>query len=505
VVNAHAKSGPVRDGYLLALDAGIGGGRSLIFAPDGRLIAWGYQEWTAQAVPGVPGGLAFDPEHYWTALSAATRSALETSEIPPDRIRAISVTCQREGFLLLDAADRPLYAGPSADIRGAQANAELATRHGAALYHVTGHVPDAFHMPGRLQWLRQHQPDVFARARRLMMINDWMLFRLCGAWVGEPSNACSSALFDVPAATWSDQAIDLAGLPRDIFPPIVASGTRVGELHRTAAAETGLAIGTPVVVGGGDGQCGLLGAGATDPGDVAAIAGTTTPMLMHLTQPLFDPLRRTWTRSGLEKERWALEANAGITGLAFRWVRDLLYETPSEDSYQKMVRLAEGAPLGTPGTRSLLGPKPMATRWWSGVAVSGQLAGIGPFAGHRAEIIRATMESICYAVRANCELLSEVTKQPITALRLVGGQSRSPTWVQMQADILGMPVLLPSVHEASGWGAALCAGVGVGYWSSVSDAARVSIDHESVEPRAVASRLYNDLYPDWLRDIAASE
>ncbi len=331
-----------------------------------------------------------------------------------------------------------------------------------------------------------------------MMIDDWMIFRLCGAWVGEASNACSSTLFDIRAGDWSDRAIALAGLPRDVFPPIVASGTQAGKLRARVAAETGLATGTPVVVGGGDGQCGMLGAGAVDPGDVAAIAGTTTPMLMQLDRPLIDRDRRTWTRAGLAAGSWALEANAGITGLAFRWLRDLLYESPTADSYRDMVRLAEAVPAGANGTRSFLGPKPMAARWWSGVTAAGRIAGVGPFGGGRGEIVRATMESVCYAVRANIDLLGEVSGQPIAALRLVGGQSRSAAWAQMQADILGLPVLLPGVSEASGWGAALCAGLGVGYWPNLVDAARTSIAVAVVEPRPIEHRRYDDHYRAWL-------
>ncbi len=495
-------SGGDGDRYLLALDAGIGGGRCLIFTPEGRLVGRGYEEWSAEPVPGVDGALAFDPERYWGALAAASRAALAAGGVRAERVGAISVTCQREGFVLLDGADRVVYAGPSADVRGGEFNARLAAEHGAALYPVTGHLPDAFHLPGRLLWLQARQPEAFARGRRVMMINDWMLHRLSGVWVGEASNASSSALFDIREGDWSDWAIALAGLPREIFPPIVPSGTPVGELSARAAAETGLAAGTPVVVGGGDGQCGMLGAGAVERGDVAAIAGTTTPILMRLDRPLFDPGRRTWARAGLRRGEWAVEANAGITGLAFRWLRDLLYEAPSEHAYEAMVQLAAGVPIGANGTRSFLGPRRMATRWWTGLTAGGRLTGIGPFGGQRAEIVRATMESVCYAVRANCELLEEVSGGRIAALRLVGGQSRSAAWTQMQADVLGLPVLVPSVSEASGWGAALCAGLGAGYWPSLAEAARASITEQSVEPRVDHQARYDDLYRGWLDDVS---
>lgn len=484
---------------LLALDAGIGGGRCLIFTTDGQLVGRGYQEWSAQREPGVPGGLSFDPAEYWTALVNATRMALAVGTVDPPRIAAVSVTCQREGLVMLDAADRVLYAGPSGDTRGRAENATYTAAHGEALYPRTGHLADAIHLPGRLLWLRQHRPHVLERAHRLMMINDWMVYQLSGAWLGEPSNACSSAVFDVQAGTWSDEAIARAGLPRAIFPPIVPSGTIAGSVLPEVADQLGLMRDTPVVVGGGDGQCGMIGAGAITPGDVAAIAGTTTPILMNTDRPVIDRLRRTWTRSGVDVGRWALEANAGITGLAFRWLRDLLFDDSSEDVFPEMVRLAARVPPGAHGVRCDLGARPMAVRSESSAVGSGRITGIGPMGGSRAEIVRAAMESTCYAVRANCDLLTEVSGQEVKALRLVGGQSRSPFWVQMQADILQQPVLVPTVAEASGWGAAICAGVGVGLWPRPSAAPAATAPPHVIEPRAGISLQYDNLYREWLQ------
>ncbi|MCC7023945.1 MAG: hypothetical protein IT338_14070 [Thermomicrobiales bacterium] len=487
--------------YLLALDAGIGGGRCLIFDTHGTLVARAYEEWAADRVPGVPGGFSFDPERYWTALTTAARAALDQGAIPAEQVAAISVTCQREGFVLLDDAGQVLYAGPSADMRGREYNAALAEQYGAELYPITGHLPGAIHVPGRLLWLKEHEPATFAAAARLMMINDWMVYRLSGAWVGEPSNACSSVLFDIRSGNWSDLAIARAGLRRDVFPPIVPSGTAVGELLPAAAEETGLLPGTPVVVGGGDAQCGMLGAGAIDTGAVAAIAGTTTPILMNLDRPLIDEKRRTWTRSGLQQDRWALEANAGITGLALRWLRDLLYENPSEDTFPHMIRLADDVPPGSHGALSFLGPTSLRRRGLTDLG-SGRLIGIGPFGGGRPEVIRATMESICYAVRANVELLAEVSRRDIPEVRLVGGQSRSVSWTQMQADILGIPVALPPVSEASAWGAAICAGVGIGLWSTVAEAVQSSSASglARVSPRPEETERYAASYDAWLRE-----
>lgn len=481
----------------MALDAGIGGGRCLIFTTGGELVARGYQEWAGTPEPEAPGAVSFDPEVYWAALTAATRCALASSGIDPARIAAISTTCQREGFILLDSAGEAVYAGPSPDGRGHAENAALKAQYGALLYSVTGHQPESIHAPGRLLWLRTHRPEVYARIDRLLMINDWMLYRLGAAWLGEPSNASSTTLFDVRHGTWSDRAISLAGLPRRIFPPIVSSGTPAGVLAPNVAADLGLPPGIPLIVGGGDGQCGMAGAGAVRTGDVAAIAGTTTPILMHLDAPVFDERRRTWTRAGLMPHTWGLEANAGITGLAFRWLRNQILGKSSEASFPEMEALARTVPPGANGVRCDLGARPMGSRPIID-APGGEITGIGPMAGGRAEIVRAAMESTCYAVRANCEILEDVSGRPLEALRLVGGQSRSPLWVQMQSDILQKPIILPGVAEASGWGAAICAGIGVGIWSTPTDV-EISVSARVVAPQRENSQVYEALYQAWRR------
>jgi sugar (pentulose or hexulose) kinase len=487
--------------YLLALDAGIGGGRCLVFDTEGQVVGRGFEEWVSESVPDLPGALSFDPDLFWATLVRATRLALRDAGIQARQIAAIGTTCMREGFVLLDAADEALYAGPSIDRRGAAENASLAERYAAEWYEATGHIPSLVHAPGRLIWLREHAPALFARARKLLMINDWMTYRLCGVWVGEPSNACSTTLLDARSGQWSDRVIEMAGLPREIFPPLVPSGTQVGRLSARVAAETGLEPGTPVVVGGGDAQCGVWGAGAVADGDVAAIAGTTTPILMVLSEPLLDPARRVYVRSGLRPGSWGLEANAGITGLAFRWLRDLLHELPGDGEFADMVRLAQGVPPGARGVRSYLGPHPIGQH---GPKLGiGQVVGIGPFGGGRAELIRATMESVCYAVRANCEVLGSLSGRPPRALRLGGGQTSSPEWVQLQADVLGIPVLVPQAREISGWGAALCAGAGIGLWSDLSEAARSRVRYTTVEPNPRTGGVYEDLYQAWLSGEAA--
>jgi autoinducer 2 (AI-2) kinase len=479
----------------MALDAGIGGGRCLIFTTGGQLVARGYQEWVSEPEPDYPGALSFNPDAYWAALVTATQSALRTSQLDVGRIAAVSTTCQREGFLLLDSSGEVLYAGPSPDGRGHAENAGLKAKYGPELYTMTGHQPESLHAPGRLLWLHKHRPAVYERVDRLLMINDWMLYRLGAPWQGEPSNACSTTLFDVRHGTWSDQAIALAGLPRSMFPPVVPSGTAVGELSPAGAGELGLPPGIPLVAGGGDGQCGVAGAGAVHVGDVAAIAGTTTPILMHLDAPVFDAGMRTWTRAGLMPHTWGLEANAGITGLAFRWLRNLIFGDSSEDDFPAMEAMARSVPPGANDVRCDLGARPMGARPLVD-ASGGEIRGIGPMAGGRAEIVRAAMESTCYAVRANVEILEEVSARPVGALRLVGGQSRSPFWVQMQADILGKPVILPGVTEASGWGAAICAGIGIRLWREPADVALKTPVHV-VEPRRESSEIYEDFYKNW--------
>lgn len=494
--------------YLMALDAGIGGGRCVVFDTQGQYVSSNYREWTYNRPEGVSGAVEFNANEFWHILSEVIRKTV--TELPggAEEIAAISATCMREGFVLLDKSGEEIYAAPPFDERGRALNATLGQEMGEQIYQTTGHWPASLHAPGRILWFQQYEPQRWEQATSLLMIGDWILYRLTGEKAGEPSNLCSTVLLDTRRRDWADDILQRINLPREMLPPVRDAGELLGKVSPRAAEETGLRAGTPVVIGGGDSQSGLIGTGATRPGRVTAVAGTTTPILLAMDHPAIDPNMRPWTRCHAVPNMWCLEANAGMTGIVYRWVRDALCElekTTGEkaglDPYELMNQRAARVSIGANGVVVMASSR-MDARRIDRLFAPGGIMGLDPMQPTKTrmdEIIRATMENICYAVRANIELLSEVSGSRVEELRMCGGQARSPFWVQMQADILGIPVLISSTEEATALGAAICAGVGVGTFSDLDAGGEAVTSFTTVEPQLEKRTEYEPHYQRWLR------
>jgi len=492
--------------YLMALDAGIGGGRCVIFDTQGKSVCSNYREWTYNRPADVPGGVEFEAEEFWGILTDVTRRTL--AELPggAKEIAAISATCMREGFVLLDQAGEEIYSAPSFDDRGKAFNAALGEEMGEQIYQTTGHWPASLHAPGRILWLQANRPKLWEQATGFLMVGDWMLYRLTGEKAGEPSNLCSTVLIDAQRRNWADIMLERLNLPPDILPPIRNGGELLGKVSARAAEETGLCEGTPVVIGGGDSQCGLVGTGVTHAGRVTAVAGTTTPILLAVDRPFIDPEMYLWTRCHVVPNLWCLEANAGMTGMVYRWVRDTFCELEKIagaragiDPYILMNKRAAQAPVGANGVVVMCSSR-MNARRIDRLFAPGGIMGLDPMNPGKTglnEIIRATMENICYSVRANIELFERVSGSKVEELRMCGGQTRSDFWMQMQADILGIPVLIASNEEATALGAAICAGVGTGVFSDFDEGGEAVSSFTTVQPEPGKKAEYDPHYDRW--------
>jgi autoinducer 2 (AI-2) kinase len=491
--------------FVVALDAGIGGGRSLVCDALGRVVATVYREWSYDSSQAIAGASVFDAERFWLDLCAATREAMARGDVRPQAVRAISATSQREGLVMVDSAGRVLHALSSIDARGKAENEALALSHGQLVYSTAGRRPNAIHTPGRLRWFLHNDPEALEATRYFFMIDSWLAYRMSGIAAIEPSSASASLLFDVAERRWSPALCSLAGVREDTLPAVGASGQVIGALLPRAAQDLGLPPGTPVVLGGGDGQCGLLGLGVVDPGCAAAIAGTTTPMLFTVAEPRFDAQERTWTQCLAAPPLWAVEANAGSTGLSYRWIRDLLWSSPAgpastDAAFDAMHDAAAGVQAGSQGIRVYLGPNGMDPLRSEILQRTVTIMGAridGSATEARAAITRATLECIAFGMRSNWDLLCEVTGQTMPVLHVGGGQARGKLWRSLVADVLGVPLHV-GIPEAAALGAAMCAWVGAGRAADVASVSREFADYVVEAPRPAEHERYEALYAAWL-------
>lgn len=502
-----------RDQYLLALDAGTGSIRAVLFDTDGRERAVSAREWEHRTDPRFPGSMDFDWTHNWELTVSCIRGVLQKSGIEAAQIAGISTTCMREGILLYDRDGHEIWACANVDSRAGDEVAQLVSRDPALekeLYAISGEAYALGALP-RLLWVKNKMPEIYEKTARLGMFNDWLIYRLTGVMPVEPSNASTTGIFDLSRRCFAPQIAEKVGIRGDIFPQVLECGTKAAQVSEQAAAETGLAAGTPVVVGGGDSQLGCIGVGVTKPGQAAIFGGSFWQYEFNTGNAKTDPECRVRVNCHAVPDVWQYEALAFQPGLVMRWYRDgfcqrekEIAEKTGEDVYDLMNREAEKIPAGANGMMCTFSDV-MNFTCWKHASPTFTNFSLDPARHNRYTFYRAILENAALVTRGHVELVHEATGNKPTEVVFAGGASKSPLWCQILADVLNLPVTVPVVREATALGAAILAGVGVGVYADLEDGVRrcVRMDR-TFTPIAENTRVYDELYPVW-REVYAAQ
>jgi autoinducer-2 kinase len=491
---------------LLAIDAGTGSCRAVLFDPDGNQVAMGQREWTHREQPGVPGSQVFDTDRNWELVCACIREALAAPGVSSDAVRAVSTTSMREGMVLYDARGREIWACPNVDSRAGDEATEL-VRSGLAqeIYDRAGDWV-AITAPARFLWLAKHEPDVFAAVAHVGMLGDWILTRFSGEYATDPSLGSSSGMFDLAERNWSERVIDLVGLEPGLFPRVYEPGAVLGAVTDAAAASTGLRAGTPCAIGGADTQLSLLGIGVVDGGRCTVVGGSFWQHTAVLDEPLIDPKARLRTLCHAVPGTWMIEGIGFYSGLTMRWFRDAFCAADVEraalegrDVYTHLEEEAAAVPPGSNGVLGIFSNLMEAKRWIHASPAFLQFDISSPERSGKKECFRAIEEAAAYVSRGHLGIVDEVAGLGIDDVVFTGGAANGRLWSQILADVLGVPVRVPAVRESTALGAAVCAGVGAGVYRSLTDVSRLVRFERTHEPDAQAAEAYNELYTQWLR------
>ncbi len=483
----------------VALDAGTGGGKCVIFDRHARILGAHWEPWSYElrVDPEVPfvREFSFSAPAFWQTLCSCAHAALIKAALTPSDVVGIAATSQREGCVFLDAHGTEIYAGPNLDARAFRQGLEVLEVLGAQrLYQITGHSAPFIFPLARYLWFRAHGTT---RVAHLLMISDWITYRLSGELCAEPSNATESMLFDLRARRWSEEILSTFRIPAAVLPVVRRPGEHVGALNPAAAAATGLHAGTPVFVGGADTQCSLLGAGAMAPGATAAILGTTTPVQTVVDRATFDPQANLWAGCHVVPDRWVLESNAGDTGGAYLWLLDLVSGgSPRHELYRLGDQLAAHA-VGAP-TMMFIGPTvfnvmKMRFNRPGGMLFPFPVLHVRP---DRAAFVRAFMESVGYTLRANLEQLTAVTGHDPAALTLGGGMTRSGVLTGIITDIAGLPVSVAEEAESAALGCAILIAANDDR-DGLAGATRAMVRHKHIKPDPDTQARYVAPYAKW--------
>lgn len=493
--------------YLLAIDAGTGSCRAVLFDISGKQVAMSQCEWTHLPQPEYPGSQVFDTGANWEYIARCIRQVLSTPGVTPEAIRGVSSTSMREGIVLYDRQGHEIWACPNVDSRAGEEAAELVDRKLAEKIYFTGGDWVAITSPPRLLWLQKHEPEIFERVAHLTMLSDWILFKLCGEYVTDPSAGSSSGMFDLSKRTWSDEIVQMCGLRPDVLPPVREPGTLLGRVHRQAAEETGLKEGTPVVVGGADTQLGLVGIGQVEPGQFTIVGGTFWQQTVGVDTPLIDPQSRLRTLCHALPGQWMLEGIGFYSGLTIRWFRDAFcqYEIEQarqlrQDPYVLMEQAALSVPPGSNGVLGIFSNIMNARRWIHASPGLLQFDIANPLSSGRKECIRAIEESAAYVSYGHMKIIESLTGRTFNEIIFTGGASKGQLWPQILADVLNCRVKVPVSKESTALGAALYAGLGTGLYDDLRGVTQQIVAFEKTfEPDEATHRLYQDLYSQWSR------
>jgi autoinducer 2 (AI-2) kinase len=490
---------------LLAIDAGTGSCRAVLFSADGTQVAIGQREYSHPQLPGAPGSQVFDTEHNWQLICECVREALAKAPGGADAVKAVSATSMREGMVLYDARGHEIWACPNVDSRAGVEAGEL-VRSGAAR-EIYEHAGDwvSITAPARFLWIERHEPDVFAAVAHLGMLGDWILTRLSGEFVTDPSLGSSSGMFELAERNWSDTVLEICGLDRSAFPGVVDPGSAIGTVSAQAAADTGLSPGTPVVVGGADTQLALLGIGVTEPGRFTIVGGSFWQHTVVLDEPLIDPEARLRTLCHTIPGRWMMEGIGFYSGIVMRWFRDAFCEfdcaqaaREGVDVYELLERKAAHLPPGANGVFGIFSNLMQASRW---IHASPGFVGFdvsSPRTAGRIECFRAIEESAAYVARGHLGIVEEIAGISVVDAVLTGGAAKGTLWPQIVADTLALPVRIPVVKESAALGAAIYAGVGAGLYADAAATATDIVRFErTVTPNHEAQGAYDELYQRW--------
>ena len=486
--------------YLLGIDIGTSGTKTLICDEDGKVLATATAEHPISSPK--PGWSEQDPQDWWSATQTATKAVLKKAKVKAGDVSGIGLSGQMHGSVFLGEGEKPLR--PALlwnDQRTAEQCVEIESKAGGReklIEMVANPALTGFTAP-KILWVRQKEPKVYSKTKHILLPKDYIRFRMTGEYATEVSDASGTLLLDVANRKWSDQLLGILDVDKSLMPRVHESYEITGKLHDAGARALGLRPGIPVVGGGGDQAAGAVGNGIVTAGIVSATLGTSGVVFAHSDAPTRDPKGRVHTMCHAVPGKWCVFGCMLSAGGSFQWFRNQLGHDEVHaarrrkvDPYELLILEAQKAQAGSGGLfflPYLTGercpyPDPCARGGWIGLTARTL----------RRDLIRSLLEGVTFGMRDALEIMREMNI-PITQVRASGGGARSPFWQQLQADIYNQPIVLTNAAEGPAYGVALLAGVGTGAWKSVEEACRVAIKQtRKIAPNKKSAATYERIY-----------
>jgi xylulokinase len=433
------------------------------------------------------------PDLWWQGTQASIRAVLQQSGIDSAQIGGVGLTGQMHGLVLLDDAGNVLR--PAIlwnDQRTQMQCEEIHRRIGKARFiQITGNVALTGFTAPKILWVRENEPEVYARVRHILLPKDYVRYSLTGEYAIDKADGSGTVLMDLHQRDWSEEVLSALDIPRDWMPPLYEGPEVTGKVTLEAAQATGLKAGTPVMAGGGDQAAQAVGVGAVKEGIVALTLGTSGVVFATTNGAFIEPEGRLHAFCHSVPGRWHLMGVMLSAAGSLRWYRDTF--APGV-SYDELLTPAQNIPAGSDGLLFLPyltgertpHPDPLARGAFVGLTVRHTLA----------HCTRAVLEGVAFGLKDSFELMKSAGLGTITQVRVSGGGAKSPLWRQILADVFETELVTVNTTEGAAYGAALLAGVGAGKWPNVETACKMGIRVTgSTLPNQSQMNAYRSIYP----------
>ena len=462
---------------IIAHDLGTTGNKASLHSDDGKMLQHCTISYPAHFASG--GVAEQNPMDWWNAVGGASKKLLQMANVSADQITGIGISGQMMGAIFLDENFNPTRdAIIWADFRAQKQSDLLIEKIGLEkAYKKLGHRLNPTYSISKVMWVRDNQPDIWAKTKHICIAKDFVNQKLTGRFVTEPSDASSTNCFDQIKLIWDTEILNAANIPISYFPEIVSSTTVIGGLTKDAADHVGLNAGTPVVAGGGDGPMAALGAGIIESSDGAYVCmGSSSWVAVSTDKPLHDSKMRSMTWNHIVPNKFSPTATMQAGGASLQWMVEDLLPASEKDRYK--ILLDEAGKVNSSDDGLFFLPHILGERspYWNPSA-AGAFIGLGRH-HDRSYLVRAVLEGVAFNLLTCIQAFTD-NGVPIKQVDVIGGGAESALWLQIFADIWGVKVRSRSiVEDANSLGAAVTTlvALGKGEFSMVKELSTITAE-----------------------------
>ncbi|MBY8990134.1 MAG: FGGY-family carbohydrate kinase [Candidatus Lokiarchaeota archaeon] len=442
----------------------------------------------------------FEMDKIWNKIKVGIKNVIKENK--PDRIIGISSCAQRIATVFLDKKGMEIYGGPNTDLRGIDSAYLIEDEYSEEeLFTITAHSPSLMFTLARLLWFREEEKNKYDDIGKILMLDDWIGYKLSGLSFTDYTSIGASQLFDIKKNKWSMEIIENFNINPQILPEITDSGMIIGDLKSDLRREFNLKQEKiPIIKGCGDTQANLLGMGAVEPGVIGISLGTTAPVNLVVNKPLIDPNLNFWTECHVKKGTWLIEANAGGTGRAYDWFKDTFVRDSQGDVNEIINNYLSNIEPGAGSTFAYLGPELMAVKDQTsikrGVFVFQPPSMIGEELPKLEHFARSVIEGICFGILENYLALQQFSpSKPITFCG--GGMSKSKEFCKILANILNTELTVPYTKESAFIGNAINTLLGLNLYSDYKKIYDDLMKFEIFSADQSISKEYQSIFTQW--------